>query len=256
MIFLESGYAENAETNDPALLIHPLHQRIASSRPHVTGRVRKGHFEIITLTVKPQFTLSTMMFLRTEGAGEHSGPSNHIPCRCAALQINSHDHSNRVPSIDRDGEAYASLSPARSHGSSSRWSAALAEHPRGWVPSPASATPKARADKNHMDGLCQGEKWSRNARPHLLPLAAVSGSFPLQRSCGPDLAAQCATYQFREAHLLTSRLIEQELLDLSREPERYRHTAFWQLRSGHEAMCIIVSYTMSTLNFLAVSYSL
>ena len=52
------------------------------------------------------------------------------------------------------------------------------------------------------------------------------------------------------------RFIEQELLDLSREPERHRHTAFEQLRSGHEAMCIIVSYTLSRLNFLALPHLL
>src|SRR5438270_12012761 len=55
MIFLESAYAEHAETNDTALLIHALHQRIGSSRPHVTGRVGKGHFEVIAFRVKPQF---------------------------------------------------------------------------------------------------------------------------------------------------------------------------------------------------------
>ena len=55
MILPESAYAEHAETNDPALLIHALHDAIASRKPHVTGCVRKGHFEVINFRVKPQF---------------------------------------------------------------------------------------------------------------------------------------------------------------------------------------------------------
>jgi hypothetical protein len=39
-------------------------------------------------------------------------------------------------------------------------------------------------------------------------------------------------------------------VDVSREPKRHGDTAFRQLRSGHEAMCIIVSYTVSRRIFL------
>ena len=60
-----------------------------------------------------------------------------------------------------------------------------------------------------------------------------------------DLAAQGATDQFGEANLLAPRFGGQNFLDLSREAERHRDTAFRQFRSGHEAMCIIVSYTLS-----------
>ena len=55
MIFLEPAYAEHAETNDKASLVYALHQRTACSRAHVTGRVRKGDFEVISFEVKPHF---------------------------------------------------------------------------------------------------------------------------------------------------------------------------------------------------------
>jgi hypothetical protein len=99
--------------------------------------------------------------------------------------------------------------------------------------------PETTHAKIPNDGLRQEE-------PSLLPSAAINGRVPLRKpwgTCRPDLAAQCATYQFGEAHVFASRFIEEELLDVSREPDRHRHTAFWQLRSGHETMCIIVSYT-------------
>ena len=108
-----------------------------------------------------------------------------------------------------------------------------------WVPTPVSAIPKPRIQKLRNDGLPEDE-------PFLLPPAATNGRVPLRKpwgTCRPDLAAQCPTYQFGEAHVFASRFIEEELLDVSREPDRHRHTAFWQLRSGHETMCIIVSYT-------------
>jgi hypothetical protein len=108
-----------------------------------------------------------------------------------------------------------------------------------WVPSPVSAIPKPRIQKLPNIGL-------RREEPYLLPSAASNGGAPLRRPCGaraPDLAAQGAKDQFGETQAFAARFIEQQLLDVSREPERHRHTAFWQLRSGHEVMCIIVSYT-------------
>jgi hypothetical protein len=99
--------------------------------------------------------------------------------------------------------------------------------------------PETTHTKIPNDGLPEEE-------PYLLPSAATNGRLPLRRpggTCGPDLAAQGATNQFGEAHVFASRFLEEELLDVSREAERHRETAFWQLRSGHVAMCIIVSYT-------------
>lgn len=55
MMFPESAYAEHAETNDMALVIHALHHPIVSSRPHVTGLVGKGHFQVINFRIKPYF---------------------------------------------------------------------------------------------------------------------------------------------------------------------------------------------------------
>jgi len=55
MIFLEPAYAEHAETDDKASLVHAFHQCTACSRAHVTGRVRKGDFEVISFEVKPHF---------------------------------------------------------------------------------------------------------------------------------------------------------------------------------------------------------
>jgi hypothetical protein len=51
----KSADPEHAETDDPTFLIHAPHYGVAFGRPHVTGGVRKGHFEIIMLSVKPQF---------------------------------------------------------------------------------------------------------------------------------------------------------------------------------------------------------
>lgn len=144
----------------------------------------------------------------------------------------------------------------------SRWSAALAEQPHRGVLTPVSAIPKARPHKTQSLLPRRFDSWlrrRRNACPYLLPTAAIKDRVPLRRPWGPfppDLAVQGATYQFGEAQLLASRLIAQEPLDVSRETERHRHTAFWQFRSGHKVMCIIVSYTMSRLNFLAPVYSL
>src|ERR1700738_4836695 len=95
MIFPESAYAENAETDDTALLIHALHHGVAPRWTHVTGRIGKSHFEIIHFRVQPQ-----SYFI-----GHNVSPNLlvDVAYRYAALQINGHD-PKRVPSIDRDGE--------------------------------------------------------------------------------------------------------------------------------------------------------
>ncbi|MEY2579791.1 MAG: hypothetical protein QOI49_2615 [Verrucomicrobiota bacterium] len=120
MIFPESAYAEHAETNDVALLIHALHDPIVSRRPHVTGPVRKRHFEIINFRVEPEFYF----------VGHNVSPNQLIDFayRYAALQINGHD-PNRVSSIDRDGEDLILRFRRPITRLPSRWSAALAEHP-------------------------------------------------------------------------------------------------------------------------------
>jgi hypothetical protein len=59
---------------------------------------------------------------------------------------------------------------------------------------------------------------------------------------GRDLAPQCAPKQFGEANLLAARFSGQGFVDLSREPERHRHAAFRQLRSGHE-VCVLLYHT-------------
>jgi hypothetical protein len=128
---------------------------------------------------------------------------------------------------------------ARSPGPPAVGARRLRSSPHRWVPSPVSATPKPRAQKLSNDEFRQEE-------PYLLPSAATNGRVLLRRpwkTCGPDLAAQCATNQFGEAHVFASRFLDQKLLDVSGEPERHRHTAFRQFRSGHEVMCISVSYT-------------
>jgi hypothetical protein len=229
MIFPESAYPEHAETNDTALLIHALHDRIAPRGPHVTVRIGKGHFEIINFRVKPQFYF----------VGHNLSPNQPVDFayRYAALQINGHD-PNRVSSIDRDGEDLILRFRRLITRPPSRWSAALAEHPSLGSIS-GIGDPETTHKKIPNEGLRQEE-------PYLLPSAATKARLPLRRpggTCGPNLAAQCATDQFSEAHVFAARFIEQELLDVSREAERHRHTACWQLRSGHEAMCIIVSYT-------------
>jgi len=174
MIFPESAYAEHAETNDTALLIHALHHRIASRRPHVTGRVREGHFEVINFRVKPQFyfighnvspDLLVNLQLRRlphslpcydEGAGEYSAAAITFDSECAALQINAHDPPIVLLALTvmAKTSCFAVADPITRP--PSRWSAALAEHPLRWVPSPASAIPKARAHKSHTVGFCRG----------------------------------------------------------------------------------------------------
>jgi hypothetical protein len=179
------------------------------------------------------------------------GPSNYIPFRCAALQINGPDYPNRVPLVDRDGEAPLLRRRRPNHPAPPAVGARhLRKDPSVGFPLRHRRPRKRMQIKIMPKGRCVHTSFLR---------AAITGGLPSarpRRPCGPDLAAQGVTYQFGEAHLLASGFLEQELLDLSREPERHRHTAFWQFRSGHEAMCIIVSYTLSTLNFLALSYSL
>lgn len=63
-IFLKTADAEHAETDNAAFLVHAPHHRVASSRPHITRRVGKGHLEVIMFPVKPSFTLSSIIFLR------------------------------------------------------------------------------------------------------------------------------------------------------------------------------------------------
>jgi hypothetical protein len=62
---------------------------------------------------------------------------------------------------------------------------------------------------------------------------------------GFDFAAQCAPDELRKAELLAPGFRSQAFLCLSRQPERYGYTVLGQFRSGHYAICIIVSYTMS-----------
>ena len=59
---------------------------------------------------------------------------------------------------------------------------------------------------------------------------------------GRDLAAQGAPEQFGKANFLAPRFSGQGFVDLSREPERHRHAAFRQIRSGHEA-CVLLYHT-------------
>jgi hypothetical protein len=107
MIFPESAYAEHAETDDTALLVHALHHRIAFSRPHVSGRVRKSHFKVINFRVKPQFYF----------IGHNASPDLLVSVRLLRLPLlpaTSHTGAPRSRStltipqscccIDRDGE--------------------------------------------------------------------------------------------------------------------------------------------------------
>jgi hypothetical protein len=80
-------------------------------------------------------------------------------------------------------------------------------------------------------------------------LASIAGSPP----SGLDFAAQGAADEFSQAQVRAPRFRGQEFVDLPRESERHRDTALGQLRSGHAAICIIVSYTLSRVNFLADS---
>ena len=65
-IFPESADAEHAETDDTAFLVHAPHYGIAFGRSHVTGRVGKSHFQIIMLSVKPQFYFIDHKFLNSQ----------------------------------------------------------------------------------------------------------------------------------------------------------------------------------------------
>jgi hypothetical protein len=165
-----------------------------------------------------------------------------IPYQYAALQINGHD-PNRVSSTDRDGEDLILRFRRPITRPPSRWSAALAEHPSLGSIS-GIGDPETTHTKIPNDGLRQEE-------PYLLRSAATNGRILLGGPGGAnglDLAAQSATNQLGEAHVFASRFIEQELLDVSREAERHRHTAFWQLRSGHEP-CVLLYHTPVKIEF-------
>ena len=81
-------------------------------------------------------------------------------------------------------------------------------------------------------------------------LAFMAGRSPRG---GLDFAIQCAPDEFCQAQFLAARPFGQPFLGLSRQAERHRDTALGQLRSGHATICIIVSYTLSRPNSLAVS---
>lgn len=100
-IFLESADAKDAETDDSAFFINPLHHRIAFRWAHVTVCVREGDFEIIHLGVKPEFQFIAHYSFQLVVLAA---------ARSAAFQINNHD-PNRGP-VDRDREeCRSSLSP-------------------------------------------------------------------------------------------------------------------------------------------------
>jgi hypothetical protein len=74
-----------------------------------------------------------------------SRPSHSIPVRRAP---NQRARPQSCCSIDRDWRRpHTSLSPSRSHGPPAVGARRLRSYPYRWVPSPVSATPKARADK-------------------------------------------------------------------------------------------------------------
>jgi predicted transcriptional regulator len=68
-----------------------------------------------------------------------------------------------------------------------------------------------------------------------------------------NFAVQDAPDEFGQAQILAPRFFGPTLLGLSREAERHGYAAGGQFRSGHGAICMILSYTLSRPNFLAVS---
>jgi transposase-like protein len=89
--------------------------------------------------------------------------------------------------------------------------------------------------------------------PSGMPESQRSASIAASRSGGPDFAAQGTADNFGQALLRAPRLRGQTSVDLSRESKRHGDTALRQFRSGHNAICLIISYTVSRANFLAVS---
>jgi hypothetical protein len=131
-----------------------------------------------------------------------SGASNRDSYRGAALQINGHDHSNRVPSIDRDGEApsFAVAGPI---------TRLLRPLERGACGAPSSGSISGVGDPESTRGekLCRRIVRGREAaglpnisdgfrsrgegmpRPRLLPFASIIGHVPSRSPRGRDLAA-------------------------------------------------------------------
>jgi hypothetical protein len=72
----------------------------------------------------------------------------------------------------------------------------------------------------------------------------------------PELTGQGAPDKFSQAQVLAPGLVGPKLLGLSRNAERQGDAATRQLRSGHVAISIIDSYTLSILNLLAGSFQL
>jgi hypothetical protein len=71
-----------------------------------------------------------------------------------------------------------------------------------------------------------------------------------------ELTAQGAPDKFSQAQVLAPGLVGPKLLALSRDAERQGDAATRQLRSGPVVICIIASYTVSTLNLLARLFQL
>src|SRR6266568_197413 len=54
-VFFESAHAKNAEANDIALRVHPLHHRVMRGFLFITSRIGKTDFKEIRLGVEPDF---------------------------------------------------------------------------------------------------------------------------------------------------------------------------------------------------------
>jgi hypothetical protein len=55
MALLEFAYAKDAEANNAAVLVHPLHNGVILRLTHVSRRIREDDFEKVTFRVEPQF---------------------------------------------------------------------------------------------------------------------------------------------------------------------------------------------------------
>ena len=55
MALLEFAYAKDAEANNAAVLVHPLHNGVILRLTHVSRRIREDDFEKVAFRVEPQF---------------------------------------------------------------------------------------------------------------------------------------------------------------------------------------------------------
>lgn len=92
VVLLEFAYAKDAEANNAAVLVHPLHHSVILCLAHVSRRIREDDFEEVDFRVELQFH-----FLRHY-------ERNHADCN-SRTWLTSHSPTGRISEASTVGTA-------------------------------------------------------------------------------------------------------------------------------------------------------